>query len=275
MTRTAPDNSSTARHLAALGHDPVCAPVLEVRPIASEPLGFEVDAIVFTSRNGVRHHPPSPDLFDRPVFAVGSRTAEAASAVGYRDVRSAAGDVRQLQQLIVRDLRTPSSIVHFGARDAAGDLKGVLERCGHRFQRRIVYATVPARTLEGLGELSKIEAIMVHSPRGARRVVKALSRTGWQGVVWCISEACAMRLTDLPHLEIHFAGRPEEDALIDLVRQHRVERLRHRPALRLVGGLDLVGFPGSKVRALNDNLDSEYSRRNDDDDPQGDPSPAA
>ncbi|MES1972900.1 MAG: uroporphyrinogen-III synthase [Pseudomonadota bacterium] len=266
VTRTAPDNISTAMRLEALGHETVRAPVLEVRPIVSDMPAGSIDAIVFTSRNGVRHHPRSPDHFDVPIFTVGDRTAIAARQAGYRDVRSAAGDVRRLQHLIMTELRTPALIAYFGARDTAGDLKGALERCGHRLERRTVYAALPARTLEGIrGDLASIDAIVVHSPRGARRVVKVLFRTGWHGVIWCISEACAMRLTDLPHLEIHYARRPDEEALINLVRHHQIGLLPRRSALRLVGGTDVDRFGPASAAASGNSDESSWHRGYDED----------
>ncbi|RYZ15349.1 MAG: uroporphyrinogen-III synthase, partial [Myxococcaceae bacterium] len=143
VTRTAPENASTAASLEDLGHAVLNAPVLEVRALESDPLRDAPDAIVFTSSNGVRHHPVCSSLFHIPVFAVGTRTAEAARAAGYVDVRCADGDIVDVQRKVLAELPPPARLVHFGAREVAGDLKGFLRRFGYLVERRAVYAAQP------------------------------------------------------------------------------------------------------------------------------------
>lgn len=235
VTRTAPENSATAERLQALGHDVVSVPVLDVRAVESEPLCATPDAIVFTSGNGVRHHPIRPEMLDIPVFTVGGRTAEAASEAGYRNVRSAEGNIADLQKLILGEL-PPCRLVHFGARDAAGELKGFLGLFGYRVDRRIVYAAhaVAIRwLLEVRTALPTIDGIVVHSPRAGERVARLLSGTGWTGKIWCISEACALRLAGVPGVQIRFAARPDERALIELVRRNEVIHMAARVSMRV------------------------------------------
>jgi len=237
VTRTAPGNEATALRLRALGHEPICVPVLEVRRMRCAAMPAGVDAIVFTSRNGVGSLPALAEHLDVPVFTVGDGTAEAAREAGYRAVRSAEGDVSDLQALVAASLSAPASIVHFCARHTAGDLKGFLEKLGHQVTRRIVYSSVPASSPEGVGSvlLPMVGGIVVHSPRGAENVARALESTRWSGAIWCISEACAVHFAAIPDLEIHVAARPSEKALIELVREHRVRRLAVRTSLRIVG----------------------------------------
>lgn len=235
VTRTAPENGATARRLQALGHDVVSVPVLDVRAVDSEPLRAMPDAIVFTSGNGVRHHPLRPEMLDIPVFTVGDRTAEAASEAGYRNIRSADGNIADLQRLILSEL-PPCRLVHFGGRDTAGDLKGFLGLFGYRVDRRIVYAAhaVAIRwLLEVRTALPTIDGIVVHSPRAGERVARLLSGTGWTGKIWCISEACALRLSGVPGVQIRFAARPDEAALIELVRRNEVIRMPARVSMRV------------------------------------------
>ncbi|MDK2768339.1 MAG: uroporphyrinogen-III synthase [Sphingomonas sp.] len=274
MTRTEPDNRSTATRLKALGHDVVSVPVLGVRPFSTEQPELLPDAIVFTSMNGVRHHPIRAEYKTLPVFAVGNATAGAARDAGYSDVRSASGDVRDLQRLILNDLAPPARIVHFGARETAGDLKGFLRRFGYLVERRIVYtaqAVAIRWLLQVRTELPSIDGILVHSPRAAERVARVLAGTSWRGNVWCLSEACALRLTDVPGIQLHFTSRPDEAALIEMVRQDRVIRMPCRASLRAVSAATRQAFAAGPWQPANDNPDFP----DDDDGPETDPPPAA
>lgn len=176
------------------------------------------EAAVFAQRphyDGARRH--------LSVFAVGDRTADGVLDVGYRNVRSTNGDIRDLQTLIV-DALPPRRcrIVHFGAREAAGDLKGHLQRFGYLVDRRVVYvagAVGKHRLVKVMTDLPSINAIMVYSPRAAERVATLLSETDWSGKIWCISEACAHKLANVRYVEIHVAPKPTELAMMDLVAQ--------------------------------------------------------
>ncbi|RYY26712.1 MAG: uroporphyrinogen-III synthase [Sphingomonadales bacterium] len=237
VTRTAPENAGTAASLEDLGHTALNAPVLEVRALECDPLRDTPDAIVFTSSNGVRHHPACSSLFHIPVFAVGIRTAEAALAAGYVDVRSADGDIVDLQRKVLAELPPPARLVHFGAREVAGNLKGFLRRFGYLVERRAVYAAQPVAIrwlLDIRTELPSIHGILVHSPRAAERVARVLAGTGWCGRVWCISEACALKLSGVAGIEIHFASRPTEAAVMEMVRQNGVVRMPARASMRVV-----------------------------------------
>lgn len=274
VTRTEPDNRSTAARLQALGHDVVSVPVLGVRPFSTEQPDLLPDAIVFTSMNGVRHHAARAQYKALPVFVVGDATAGAARDAGYSDVRSAGGDVRDLQRLILNDLAPPARIVHFGARETAGDLKGFLRRFGYLVERRIVYtaqAVAIRWLLQVRTELPSIDGILVHSPRAAERVARVLAGTSWRGNVWCLSEACALRLTDLPGIRLHFSSRPNEAALIEMVRQDRVIRMPCRASLRAVSAATRRTFASAPWQPANDNPDL----LGEDDGPKTDPPPAA
>src|SRR5438477_11117490 len=90
--------------LRARGCEVLVAPLLQVELLADAALGAGPwGALVMTSSNAahaVARHPRRAELTPLPVFAVGRRTAEAARAVGFDDVRSADGDVADLVRLI-------------------------------------------------------------------------------------------------------------------------------------------------------------------------------
>lgn len=278
VTRTAPGNQITATRLQKLGHEVVNVPVLDVRSIETEPLHTLPDAIVFTSGNGVRHHPLTPELLDVPVFTVGSATGEIAAQAGYRDIRSAQGDIVDLQRLILDQLPPPSRLVHFGGRDVAGDMTRFMRRFGYLVDRRIVYAAEAVAVrwlLEVRSDLSSIDGIVVHSPRAAQRVARLLSGTRWQGKVWCISQACALKLTGIPGLSLHYAACPSDAALVEMVRQDGVIWMPARASMRVVAaGTGRPSHLGA-LQPVNDNEAPCSGYPGKDDDYGKDPPPAA
>lgn len=275
VTRTTPGNQSTVESLQALGHEVVCVPVLDVRRIDPDPLRSLPDAIVFTSGNGVRHHPIWPEALDLPVFTVGNRTADAVIRAGYRNVRSANGDLRDLQTLILNELPPPCRIVHFGAREPAGDLKGHLRRFGYLVDRKIVYiadAVALRWLLQVRTDLPNIDGIMVHSPRAAERVAKVLFKTDWSGKIWCISNACAQKLARVRNVTIDVASRPTELALVDSVRQGGSARTHARAPMQAVPPCAVRSIRLGPRLPANDN---DAPSHEDDDEPDGEPPSAA
>src|SRR4051812_12438776 len=97
ITRAQPGADATAERVRALGHEALVAPLLAVRALEDVEIDLiGVAALAFTSANGVRAFADlSPERQIR-VFAVGSTTAQAARAAGFRLVLSADGDVEAL-----------------------------------------------------------------------------------------------------------------------------------------------------------------------------------
>jgi uroporphyrinogen-III synthase len=276
VTRTAPANQQTGARLRDMGHEAVCTPVLAVRRLPAELPCNQPQGIVFTSRNGVLHHPLDAGLLDVPVFAVGASTADMALRAGYSDVRSADGDVRDLQRLILGSLSSPSRLLHFAGRDVAGDLIGFLRRFGHLVERRCVYVSdaVPMRwLLDVRSSLPTIDGILAHSPRGASRVARVLRGTGWRGKIWCISEACALELVGVPGIDLRFTNSPDEAALVAMVGQADETLRAPTPTRSAARHLTLVETESRIVRHANDN--DPQSARPDPDTDDDDPSPPA
>lgn len=197
-------------------------PVLETRPVPSRWPAETPDALIFTSVNGVRYHQPQPELLGCPVFAVGDRTARAASAAGYRDVRSAKGDVRNLEELVCSAMLPGRRILHLGARQPAGDLVGKLTHAGHEATRLVVYATHPVSAdvlTHMLPPMKAIDGILIHSPRGGRTVRSYLDHTGaeFDGSIYCISCAAAAPFAGFSGARVLAADQPTEEAMLQLM----------------------------------------------------------
>lgn len=222
VTRTAPDNKGTLEWLRQNGAKAIDVPVLETLCLRANPPKQRPDGIIFTSVNGVRHHPLDAAFHNLPTYTVGNRTAEAARAAGFQDVTSAAGDVTDLEKLIVRTVRPESTLAHFSALQPAGDLVKNLIGSGLSALTIPVYKTcqVPdERLCADLPSLEEIEGIVIHSPRAALFVAEYLdkSSTPFAGTVFCISQAVAQPLAHLQRANVRVAERPDESSIRKLI----------------------------------------------------------
>ena len=213
ITRAQPGAARTAARLTALGFTPLVAPLLAIRPLpdasSQTPDLTTVAALAFTSPNGVAAFAAlTPDLRDRPVFAVGDATAEAARDAGFTDARSAAGDIHALTALI-KASPIHGLILAPGAREPAGDLPALLPGC--QIQRLPVYAAEET----GAVPPADFDAVLLHSPRAARALAACLNPDAARNrLVVCISPAAAVPLQGLSFTEIHTAEAPDEASML-------------------------------------------------------------
>ena len=78
----------TAAALTRLGHDAILGPVIDIAPTSMPLPSGSFDALLATSRHAFSHGLDVQRWGKHlPVFAVGRRTAEAARASGFDDVR--------------------------------------------------------------------------------------------------------------------------------------------------------------------------------------------
>lgn len=207
VTRAEPGAARTAARLTTLGFEPLVAPVLEVRPLTPFIDLSGVEALAFTSINGVEAFAARQNERTLPVFTVGDATAETARMAGFSDVRSAAGDVHTLARLLAD--ATPGPVLTPGAAEPAGDLAALL--AGRVAVRSLaVYEAVETAVPAPAG----FDAVLVHSPRAAR----ALAMHAWvldDRLAVAISAAAAELLKDLGLREIRIAAAPTEAALIE------------------------------------------------------------
>ena len=215
ITRAQPGAARAAARLTALGFTPVVASLLTIRPLpealSQAPDLTTVAALAFTSPNGVEAFAalvPAPLLRDRPVFAVGDATAEAARDAGFANARSAAGDIHALARLIDAS-PIQGLILAPGAREPAGDLPALLPDC--QIQRLPVYAAEET----GAVPPADFDAVLLHSPRAARALAACLNPDAARNrLVVCISPAAAVPLQGLSFTEIRTADAPDENSML-------------------------------------------------------------
>ena len=229
VTRPEPDATRLAGALQALGHEAIVAPLMTIEMRGRAPDLAGVQALVFTSANGVRalvHHlggrvPPLAAL------CVGEATAAAARAAGFARVIAAAGDVAALAAS-VRGACDPAAgaLLHVAGSHRAGDLKGALEAAGFSVHRAVLYEAVaaprlpePARAALAAGEAA---GVLLFSPRTARLYGRLADAAGLAAqarhiAAYCLSPAVAAALDDGRDGAVHVAPRPDLAALLGLL----------------------------------------------------------
>ena len=224
VTRASPGAEATAARLRAMGFAPLVDPLLEVRNLSPTIDLSGVAALAFTSVNGVVAFARLDADRTRPVFAVGDRTGRAAREVGFADVASADGDVEALAGVIVGQAsRLDGAVLHPSALEPAGDLLSPLAAAGLSAQRVAVYETFerdPASTT--LAALDHLDAVLLHSPRAARRLSQLLIGRPTPSLrALCLSAAVAEPLEALVQAGalafVAFAPHPIETGLLDLL----------------------------------------------------------
>lgn len=230
ITRAAPEAQATAARVAALGHEPILAPMLQILFVGYPDLPLTgAQALLFTSVHGVRAFAAASAERRLRVLAVGDATAAAALSAGFRDVTSADGDAAALASLAA-DALDPrrGRVIHVAGADVAGDLVGALTRAGFDAERRIVYRADSAQGFPDdiarrlCAEPPEADVVLFHSPRGAQVFAEVMEEAGLAEVAaeleaLCLSKAVAKSAEALPFGGVRVAREPKEDALLALL----------------------------------------------------------
>jgi uroporphyrinogen-III synthase len=228
LTRPLDDADKTARRLAALGHEAIVAPLLEVHLHDGPEIKLEgVQGILVTSANGARAIARRTLRRDVPVYAVGRQTAEAARQAKFSDVRNADGDGTALARAVSVWARPGNGpLLHASGAEAEGRLAAALEANGFRVVKETLYNVAAAPALppvaaEGL-KSGHVHAALFFSARSARVfcdcVIAAGLRDAVSSVVGvAISAATAEALKPLEFREVRVASAPNQDALLALL----------------------------------------------------------
>src|SRR5262245_56510611 len=223
VTRPQADGERTATALEALGHEVLVAPLMRIEPVAAT-LAGTWSAIVITSANALQAA-SAPELKNLPVFAVGSRTAEAARQAGFATVSAASGDTKDLIRLIAAcSSGAKAPLLYLAGEDRAGDLVAELAKQGIKAEMKVVYQAVAEPfppVLAAALEAGDVDAVLHFSRRSAELFIDGAKASGVAGPAGdvrhlCLSAQVAEPLAGASRIAI--APRPEESALIGLLR---------------------------------------------------------
>jgi uroporphyrinogen-III synthase len=178
LTRARPDAERTAARLAALGHESILSPVIEIVATgAALPLG-PFDAVIATSAHAFTGGMGS--LVNIPLYAVGERTREAAERAQW----IAAIHVGETAKALTTRLRDRFSegqrVLYLAGRDRKPDIEAAAQEIGLDLQ---TVETCVAREISSLTEKAEralrtgeVDAVLHYSRRSAELFVAIVRR---------------------------------------------------------------------------------------------------
>ncbi len=222
IVRAAADARRTATRLAAAGHRPVVAPILEIEALDPPLPSGDFDALVATSAHAFGPWAPLASLRTLPLLVVGARTADAARRAGCAAPLVLAADAADLAAKAKGILRPAARLLYLAGRDRKPDLENAF--CG-AFALTVVeiYAAEPVAALPEDAvrafESGKPDAILHYSQRSAAILLDLARRAGLGGTLGAprhiaISADAAAPLM-AAGLPVAVAARPNEDSMIE------------------------------------------------------------
>lgn len=229
VTRAEDQAEQTAARLRERGHDPVLAPLGIVVPLPNRLEGSAPACLAATSRNAFAGlAPPPQDWLDAPLVAVGSATAEAACAIGFRRVEVADGDARSAARRVLALAPPGGLVVYLAGQPRKPDFELCLREAGQPLRVLETYrvderAELPETVVAALRH-DQIQAILHFSAGSARRCLDALIAAGLspprmlaRHLALSADVASVLRAAGIPAARIRVAASPDQDSLLALL----------------------------------------------------------
>jgi uroporphyrinogen-III synthase len=238
ITRPEEDALPLAETLRARDLRVLIEPMLRIKPIRDLKVDLEgVQALLFSSSNGVRAFAALNKNRELPVFTTGEASARVARNLGFKTVEGADGDVSGLVRLVRQRLKPGDGALFHGAGSVvAGDLASQLSSLGYNLRREVVYEAVQADALSSQLlqklEAGEIDMVLLFSPRTVETFLTllksssegrpALAASLGKSTALCISRAVADAARAAGWRNVEVAERPDLNAMLSLVERTTV-----------------------------------------------------
>jgi uroporphyrinogen-III synthase len=202
---------------------------MQVRPVPAV-LAGNWSAVIITSSNALRVLSAGQlaPLLRLPLYAIGERSAEAARAVGFREVRWSHGDADALVHLVAERYANESAPhLYLAGEHRAAGVAGALGRKGIKVATVVVYRNMttgfPLELIDAV-ERGMIDAVLHFSRRSAENFLAGAKSAGLVAQALtprhlCLSEQVAEPLKAAGARNVAAARRPDETALLELLQQ--------------------------------------------------------
>jgi uroporphyrinogen-III synthase len=225
LTRPVVQARDFAEYLLEYGKkkfDVTYSPLFEINMLQADIEFSDVQALLFTSANGVRAFVHQYRAVNMQAFCVGQTTAKIARDSGFAAI-SADGDVAALADLAV-ELYQPGAghYLHVRGAKTTGDLIGRLRKMRVRTDQVVLYEQTPLKlTPVALELLASYKVILpLFSPRTARLFAQEVSAIDLVGVTAvCISESTRQPLLQLTGCTCVIAPVPTRVAMRQAIMQ--------------------------------------------------------
>lgn len=229
VTRPEPDASRTAARLAEMGHQALIGPLLVFEPVDNPKLPEgPFDAIAVTSANAMRASvgvEAWKHLKTVPVFAVGTRTAEAVQAAGFEKVVYSKGDAAELAALLRERLQPGARVLHLCGEQRAQEFSALLAPANISVVTLVLYrmraaTQFSADAAEAIAK-ERVQAVLHYSPRSAALFVTLMQRAGLSGKLPALRHLCLSDAVAAPLLaagaSAQAARKPDENTLLTMI----------------------------------------------------------
>jgi uroporphyrinogen-III synthase len=233
ITRPEEDALPLAETLRARDLRVLIEPMLRIKPVRDVAVDLEgVQALMFSSSNGVRAFAALNKSRDLPVFTTGEASARVARNLGFKNVEGADGDVNGLVRLVRHRLKPGDGALFHGAGSVvAGDLATQLGKLGYTLRREVIYEAVQADELSPQllqkFEAGEIDIVLLFSPRTVETFLTLLKASSADRpaladalskvTALCMSRAVADAARQATWRDIEVAERPELNAMLSLI----------------------------------------------------------
>ncbi len=213
IVRPEPGAALTASRARLLGLEPSVCPLFEAKALPwAKPDPDQFDALVLTSANTVRLGGAGLWLYhQKPVFAVGERTASAARDAGFGHVTAGSSDGHALiASAVARGCR---GFLHLAGADSLP-----LTHPGATIAVVPVYEATALDPLPDLlTVLEQAAVVMIHSPRAGRAIAALCKKRDHLQIV-AISHGAAIAV-GTGWQDVRYPQYPRDEAMLELASQ--------------------------------------------------------
>ena len=225
FTRSLEDSKDLILRFNELGHKVSYMPVIEIEKVDHDLINFnDFKGLIFTSANSLKFI--NSKEVDKKIFCfcVGSATEKKALSLGFQNVISAEGNVRNLKEIILRNFNSNvGKILYLSGELISKDLDKELNLLGYDIKRIINYTANPIREidqkfLENL-KSSVPDILYVYSQNSALSLLNLINKYNlndiWMNTnLMCMSEKISSVLNNIKWKKIFLFNAGEEEYLL-------------------------------------------------------------
>ena len=225
FTRPLEDSEELILKFSELGHKVSHMPVIQIEKIKHEKINFmDYKAIIFTSANSLKFL--DTKLIDKKIicFCVGRATEKKALSLGFQNIVTAEGNVRNLEELILQNFNSSSGkMLYLSGEVISNHINKNLVSQGYNVKRVINYSSKPnyqldEKFIEKL-RLSMPDVVYVYSQNSALSFLKLIKsyklNDFWMNTnLMCISEKSSSVLNKIKWKKIFIFSPGEEEFLL-------------------------------------------------------------
>ena len=150
FTRSLDDSKDLILKFNDLGHKVSYMPVIEIQRIEHENINFkDYKALVFTSANSLKFLNTKEVDKNIYCFCIGIATEKIALSLGFQNIITAEGNVRNLKEIVLRNFNSSDGkILYISGEIISKDLDKELKSLGYDVKRIVNYTAKPINNID-------------------------------------------------------------------------------------------------------------------------------